>query len=67
MICVCMFLSETLMEDMVNDEETVSLSPESTPYAFDAKRMKKTIDHTAPFATGNLVQGFDPGKHGSVT
>ncbi|GKC35738.1 FAR1-related sequence 5-like protein [Tanacetum coccineum] len=37
--------------DMVNDQETVSLSPESNPYAFDAKRMKRNVDHTAPFAT----------------
>ncbi|GKA10322.1 FAR1-related sequence 5-like protein [Tanacetum coccineum] len=48
--------------DMVNDQETVSLSPESNPYAFDAKRMKRNVDHTAPFATGNWVQGFDPAE-----
>nr|GEV52741.1 protein FAR1-related sequence 5-like [Tanacetum cinerariifolium] len=54
--------AETLMADMVNDQETVSLSPESNPYAFDAKRMKRNVDHTAPFATGNWVQGFNPAE-----
>ncbi|KAK1431140.1 hypothetical protein QVD17_14405 [Tagetes erecta] len=55
--------TDTFMRQVVNGEERASPSLLHTMYTFDANKLKRTIDHTNPFAIRNSVQELDSAKY----